>query len=361
MQCAPACNINPNTKTMNFSEFVDNVFSIIRVPEADMENEGKYELQKLQSAAEQGVLSAQFLLGNRYYYGINIEQDAEKAFYWYGRAANDGLAIAQYQLGLICVEGSLCAPDYQLAKAWLELAAAQDLNQAVFLLALLEAKGLVGDGDEEHVFYLMRRSALLGNVDGLVGTALACAEGYGCEACYADAIRWLVDAGLRAEESEEEINMILSEIIDEIKELLPEKDTSVLTAYAYCAELGLGVEKDPAKSVKIYQMAANAGNAFAQNALSHCYMVPLYGLEKDLEKAYYLSAAAAQQGNVSAMVNVGYFYELGEYSEHLGHMDFIKRDLDKAEYWYVRAAEAGHVKANLYLSSVYSRRGDMEV
>ena len=45
-------------------------------------------------AAEQGNAVAQHNLGVNYSYGNGIEQDKQKAFYWYTEAANQGLSMA---------------------------------------------------------------------------------------------------------------------------------------------------------------------------------------------------------------------------------------------------------------------------
>lgn len=50
-------------------------------------------------AAEQGYAQAQNKLGNMYYYGYGVDQDKTEAVNWYCKAANHGYEKAQYNLG----------------------------------------------------------------------------------------------------------------------------------------------------------------------------------------------------------------------------------------------------------------------
>ena len=54
--------------------------------------------ETLQSA-EQGVAEAQFNLGVMYYDGQGVRQDYAEAFRWFRQAAEQGNADAQYNLG----------------------------------------------------------------------------------------------------------------------------------------------------------------------------------------------------------------------------------------------------------------------
>ena len=59
----------------------------------------KSDISILQRAALQGKAEAQNNLGNCFLKGIDTEKDEPKAVEWYQKAANQGLAKAQYNLG----------------------------------------------------------------------------------------------------------------------------------------------------------------------------------------------------------------------------------------------------------------------
>lgn len=81
-------------------------------------------------AAEQGNADAQLILGSLYMQDQGgLEQDFEEAVKWYTLAANQGLAIAQYCLGLCYNEGIGVEQDRQKAKEWFTKAAKQGFTE----------------------------------------------------------------------------------------------------------------------------------------------------------------------------------------------------------------------------------------
>jgi TPR repeat protein len=58
-------------------------------------------LERLQKAAEAGNMDAQFDLGRRYYAGLGLGKDNQKAFEWFQKAANQGHVEAQGSVGLM--------------------------------------------------------------------------------------------------------------------------------------------------------------------------------------------------------------------------------------------------------------------
>jgi len=71
-------------------------------------------------AAEQGHADAQYELGRIYYdyYRYGIEQDNEEAARWYQRAAEQGHPLAAFWLGDLYVAGSGVARDFDRAEYW---------------------------------------------------------------------------------------------------------------------------------------------------------------------------------------------------------------------------------------------------
>src|ERR1035437_1511226 len=67
-------------------------------------------------AAEQGNALAQGELGVFYYLGKGVQQDYKQAAVWIKKAAEQGNAQAQYALGLHYVYGRGVAQDYKQAK-----------------------------------------------------------------------------------------------------------------------------------------------------------------------------------------------------------------------------------------------------
>lgn len=88
----------------------------------------------LEQASELGHPHAQYNLAVMYHKGDGVEQNADKAFYWYEQAAKANLAIAQYNLGMMYFEGRVVEKDEVKAKELWQKAASQGLEAAVKLM-----------------------------------------------------------------------------------------------------------------------------------------------------------------------------------------------------------------------------------
>ena len=82
-------------------------------------------VSSVRKAAEQGDAAAQFNLGVMYDRGEGVPQDDGEALLWYRKAAEQGHAAAQFNLGNMYRYGRGVPDDYIQAYAWLNLAAAQ--------------------------------------------------------------------------------------------------------------------------------------------------------------------------------------------------------------------------------------------
>ncbi len=103
---------------------------LIRREQPDFENAAKL----LGEAARQGHPNAQYNLAVMYQKGDGVEQNDQKALYWYEKAADLGLAIAQYNLGMIYFAGDIVLKDEEKARSLWESAAAQGFEKAVQLM-----------------------------------------------------------------------------------------------------------------------------------------------------------------------------------------------------------------------------------
>ena len=76
-------------------------------------------------AAEQGHANAQFNLGNMYFHGRGVPEDYTEAVRWLHLAAEQGKADAQFNLGLMYEYGAGVAQDLVRAHKWFNLAASR--------------------------------------------------------------------------------------------------------------------------------------------------------------------------------------------------------------------------------------------
>lgn len=83
------------------------------------------DLSKLIANADGGDIKSQCRLASLYLIGSRVNQDSDKAVYWFRQAANQGDPTAQTMLGRIYTHGVGVERDYVQAKNWLLLAARQ--------------------------------------------------------------------------------------------------------------------------------------------------------------------------------------------------------------------------------------------
>jgi TPR repeat protein len=108
-------------------------------------------------AAERGLASAQYSLGSAYELGCGVPQDDHQKALWYRRAAEQGHTTAQIGLGLAYWYGYGVPKDDNQAAAWIRKAAEHGDPGGQFGLALvyLEGKGVPRDS-EQAVFWLRK-------------------------------------------------------------------------------------------------------------------------------------------------------------------------------------------------------------
>ncbi|MDO5357057.1 MAG: tetratricopeptide repeat protein, partial [Conchiformibius sp.] len=86
-------------------------------------------------AAEQGMADAQFNLGMMYEHGEGVAQDDEQAVAWFRKAAEQGNALGQTSLGVMYEFGKGVAQDREQAVRLYRQAAQQDYDKEVKKIA----------------------------------------------------------------------------------------------------------------------------------------------------------------------------------------------------------------------------------
>ena len=115
----------------------------------------------LQRAAEQGDAIAQYNLGVMYRNGQEVPKDYAIAAKWFHKAAEQGEPQAQRDLGLAYAAGRGVAEDMVIAVNWLRKAAEQEDRRALYALGLAYAAGRGVPEDEVKAAQLWLKSAEL--------------------------------------------------------------------------------------------------------------------------------------------------------------------------------------------------------
>lgn len=105
--------------------------------------------------------------------------------------------------------------------------------------------------------------------------------------------------------------------------------------FGYCREHGYGFERNDAKAVTWYHLAAKQGYRESLYRLAGLYECGR-GVEQDLESAFSLYGQAAERGLPRAQYCLGRMYEKGT---------GVATDIEKAREWYGKAAGNGDADA----------------
>lgn len=92
-------------------------------------------IEDLRDKAQGGNTESQWLLGDRYHQGIDVQQDHAEAARWYALAVEGGHPAAMYRLGLLRLTGQGVEPDRARAEELLTAAARAGYPRAPVALA----------------------------------------------------------------------------------------------------------------------------------------------------------------------------------------------------------------------------------
>lgn len=120
------------------------------------------DLRALQAQAEQGDAWAQLNLGAAYDNGIGTKRDVDKAIIWYRKAAEQGLAEAQFNLAHILVDEDISASE---AAEWMAKAADQGMVEAQYLMGVIYAEGIGVARDDNEARRWLKIAIDKGSVD----------------------------------------------------------------------------------------------------------------------------------------------------------------------------------------------------
>ncbi len=95
-------------------------------------------ISTLTNQAASGDQHAQFYLAMRLQKGQGVAKDAARAAYWYTRAAEQNIAPAQLNLGIMYLRGEGVQANLSQGRSWLERAANLGDNRASYALAMID-------------------------------------------------------------------------------------------------------------------------------------------------------------------------------------------------------------------------------
>ena len=163
------------------------------------------DVESYRKAAKQGDAMAQYNLGVCYHEGQGVEKDYSKAVEWYRKAAEQGNARAQYNLGYCYEKGLGVEQNYTKAVEWLRKAAEQGLALAQYNLGVCYHEGQGVELDYTKAVEWFRKAAAQDLALAQYNLGVCYYNGQGVEQNYTKAVEWLRKAAAQGNETAKEI------------------------------------------------------------------------------------------------------------------------------------------------------------
>ena len=192
-------------------------FTLLSQSVIGAEGDSGSDIDSLTQSAEQGDAVAQFELGRMYFSGQVVIQDYKEAVKWFRKAAEQGHASAQFNLGLLYYRGQGVLQDYKEAVKWYRKAVEQGNAPAQVNLGRMYAsgRGVIQDYKEAVKWY--RKAAEQGHAYAQSSLGQMYANGRGILQDYVQAHAWYNVASANFSELVSEIG---SKKIDQVAELM---------------------------------------------------------------------------------------------------------------------------------------------
>lgn len=301
----------------------------------------------IKKAAEEGRANWQCNLGVCYFYGSGVEKDLVEANKWYEKAAKQGDAKAQFNLGLGYYKREGLSQDYSKAMYWFGEAAEQgDADAQLHIAWCLEDM----QAPQNDIFVACKRAAEMGNADAQCHLGFWYSEGKnGLEKNVAESNRWFMEAAKRGNDVAQFQMGLRYETGSGVKKNAKEaakwymraaSKNNVVALYRLgcCYYYGDGVTIDNHSAWRCFKKAAELGDSWACFMLGKCYFYG-HGVEVNEAEAVKCYQKAAAEHFAPAV------YELGKcYFDGAG----IEEDTTKALNLFKEAAEMEYAKA-LYM------------
>ena len=133
---------------------------------------------------------AETTLASCYDLGMHVKPDGKESIRWITKAANQGYAPAEYELGRIYLYGRGIPADYGQALIWERKAAEQGDARAQRDLAFMYERGVGVAADPAQAAEWNRKAAMQGNAEAQLHLAKGLDEGAGVNKDAEEARRW---------------------------------------------------------------------------------------------------------------------------------------------------------------------------
>jgi TPR repeat protein len=227
------------------------------------------DIPALRQKAQDGDVTAQYMIGQAYYLGKGTARDYGEALKWYRKAAEQGNSLAQFALSIMYSQGQGTSEDAGESLKWAQKAAEGGLANAQFFWGYFIEQSR-RDYSEAAKWY--RKAAEQGIVPAQNAMGFLYEQGKGVRQDLKEAVMWYRKA---AEQG----------------------DANAQSNLGSMYSAGKGVGQDFNEAAKWFRLSAEQGWAAGQANLAGLYLLG-QGVPRDLLSAYMWCSLAALAGTV---------------------------------------------------------------
>ncbi len=338
-----------------------------------------YAARSIRAAAEAGLAEAQFRMG-LYHMGVGDkttrrERKPLEARDWWGKAAAQGHALAQYHLGDLHADGRYLPRNNATALDWYRKSAQAGLAQAQHRLGALQLRGWGAPADAKAGAAWIIKAAEQGDAGAQHELGIICYAGTGREKNLGDAFFWLSLAGQQGSAEARTAAGVLGEKLTSdqlfaatkrLRQFQPQP-TAITQRY----RLGLEFAHPQLLRVLNFEYAsqrADQGDLNAKRLLVDFYFSGLaIGGEKlvdrDGVKVVGMVRELAEKGDTFGMWNLAVMYNQGVVQTQRNPKDpskfeevtLLGRDLNASALWLSRAVLKGNTRSMVALAIAYEK------
>lgn len=312
---------------------------------------------------------AQSVLGDMYYWGVGAAQNHVKAVKWWRKAAEQGNAGAQHNLGVIHRDSTYYIDieykhkDFVEAVRWFRQSAEKGHAESQTNLGAMYEHGKGVSQDYSTAVNWYRKAAKQDFANGQINLGLSYENGKGVPQDYKLAYMWYYLAALKGyEKAQKNLDIVA-------KKMVPSQiiEAQKLATNCFSTKLKLNKAQNLAKFMltKVFpqslyivdliglrsvplQILAGLGNKTAQFYLGDMYQHG-YGVVRNYPKAIMCYRKAAAKGVAKAQHDLGVIYRDGEVKES----ECVPKDFVEAVKWFSQAADQGLAYAQNNLGLMY--------
>lgn len=285
--------------------------------------------------AQNGNALAMYDLGRMYADGLGVEINHNLAQEWYSKAfvafntveSKGSKPYTQYRIGKMYAAGLGTQQDFEKAVNWFKRAVEKNHKYAQYSLAGMYYRGQGVEQHYEVAFNLYKKSADQNNPYASYELAKMLRDGLGSSKDIMEADKYFKHAFigfsmLEKENSDDKLQYRLGQML-----------------YS-----GTGIEKNIPKAIEYLEMSANTGNVNAQYLLAKVLLETENGLSHNVKKALTLLERAAAGGNAQAQYTLANILVAGQH---------IEKDITRAMELYTASAEQKNGYAAYALGKLY--------